>query len=209
MTRTLIPVLALALLTASANAALITPTGATASSQLSSQYDAGNLIDDSGLSGTDPHVITDTHTGFTNVAWVSDGVALPHTVTFDLGASYDLTDLHIWQYSHGTANWSKDITVQFSTTGTGGTFGSDLAIQLADGSVSEIAQNFALGSPITANAVKFTITSRTGAGTTHAALSEVKFSKVVPTPESAIENRPGQVKQNTGATLTDTSGAQG
>jgi hypothetical protein len=164
---------------------LITPTGAIASSQYSGSYDAGNLIDDSALSGTAPHTIGDTHTAaLVDTAWLSSGATLPQTVTFDLGSSYLLTDMHIWQYANGTANYSKDIKVQFSTTGTGGAFGSDVDITLANGANTVSAQTFAIPS-ITANAVKFTITSRAGGPGQYVGLSEVKFS-AIPEPGSAL-----------------------
>jgi hypothetical protein len=174
----------LSLATSAANAALvITPTGAIASSEYSAGYDAGNLIDDSALSGTAPHTILDTHTGNApNTGWLSSGAALPQTVTFDLGSSYLLTAMHIWQYGHPSANYSKNITVQFSTTGTGGVFGGDVDIILAIGAATVSAQTFAIPS-ITANAVKFTITSGTSGN--YVGLSEVKFS-AIPEPGSAL-----------------------
>ena len=161
---------------------VITPTGAIASSQLDEDYDAGNLIDDSALSGTAPHTIGDTHTGNApNTGWLSSGATLPQTVTFDLGSSYLLTAMHIWQYGHPSANYSKDIKVQFSTTGTGGVFGGDVDITLANGASVVSAQTFAFPS-ITANAVKFTITSGTSGN--YVGLSEVKFS-AIPEPVSS------------------------
>lgn len=174
----------LSLATSAANAALvITPTGASASSQYNAGYDAGNLIDDSALSGTAPHTIGDTHTGNApDTGWLSSGATLPQTVTFDLGSSYLLTDMHIWQYGHPTSNYSKDIKVQFSTTGTGGVFGGDVDIILAIGAATVSAQTFAIPS-ITANAVKFTITSGTSGN--YVGLSEVKFS-AIPEPGSAL-----------------------
>jgi hypothetical protein len=176
----------LSLATSAANAALvITPTGAIASSQYDPGYDAGNLIDDSALSGTAPHTIGDTHTGHAvDTAWLSSGATLPQTVTFDLGSSYLLTAMHIWQYAHLDANFSKAIKVQFSTTGTGGAFGGDVDITLANGANTVSAQTFAIPS-ITANAVKFTITSRAGGPGNYVGLSEVKFS-AIPEPGSAL-----------------------
>jgi hypothetical protein len=176
----------LSLATSAANAALvITPTGAIASSQLNGSYDAGNLIDDSALSGTAPHTIGDTHIGNApDTGWLSSGAALPQTVTFDLGSSYLLTDMHIWQYGHPFVNYSKDIKVQFSTTGTGGVFGGDVDITLAIGAATVSAQTFAIPS-ITANAVKFTITSSSGGNGNYVGLSEVKFS-AIPEPGSAL-----------------------
>ena len=176
----------LSLATSAANAALvITPTGAIASSQIDAGYDAGNLIDDSALSGTAPHTIGDTHTGNApNTGWLSSGATLPQTVTFDLGSSYLLTNMHIWQYGHPSVNYSKDIKVQFSTTGTGGVFGGDVDITLAIGAATVSAQTFAIPS-ITANAVKFTITSSSGGNGNYVGLSEVKFS-AIPEPGSAL-----------------------
>jgi hypothetical protein len=101
-----------------------------------------------------------------------------------LGSSYLLTDMHIWQYGHPFVNYSKDIKVQFSTTGTGGVFGGDVDITLAIGAATVSAQTFAIPS-ITANAVKFTITSSSGGNGNYVGLSEVKFS-AIPEPGSAL-----------------------
>lgn len=165
-------------------AVLITPVGVTASTEFTG-YEAINLINDSGLSGTSPHQITDTHGG-TNLGetWYTDSAA-PETVTFDLGGLYTLSDLHIWQYTHPSTNWAKDITAEFSTTGTVGTFGNAVAIQMPNQTGEDMpAQNFALTSPVNANAVKFTVTS------THSdfvALAEVKFTgTVIPEPSAAL-----------------------
>ncbi len=160
---------------AMAPAALITPISATASTELSGAYDAGNLIDDSGLSGTARHAITDTHAAGIDVSWLSSGTPLPQTVTFDLGKSYLLSDVTIWQYAHPNANWAKDITIDFSMTGTGGTFGNSVSIAMDPGELDLPAQNFNLGGSVEANAVRFTITSREGGGAAHVGLSEVKF----------------------------------
>jgi hypothetical protein len=171
---------------------LITPTDVTASSVLSTSFLAGNLIDDSGLSGTDPHAITDTHAAVSSSAknsWASvvgtvESPTLPATLVFDLGGTFDVTDLHIWQYAFnpvsGNTNNSKDITVEFSTGGVAGTFGSGVNIQLTQWTAVEAAQNFAV-TPVSANAVRFTITTL-HAGVV-AGLGEVKFS-VVPEPHS-------------------------
>ncbi len=63
-----------------------TPSVAMASSEFSASYGPGNLIDNSGLSGSAPHTIYETHSELSATrSWLSDGSELPQTVTFDLG----------------------------------------------------------------------------------------------------------------------------
>jgi MYXO-CTERM domain-containing protein len=167
-------------------AVLITPVGVTASSEYDPDYVALNLINNSGLSGTAPYEITDIHGEHVGTTWYTEG-ALPQTLTFDLGGLYTLSNLHIWQYTHSTHNWAKDITVAFSTTGTSGTFGNAVNIQMLNQSgLNQPAENFALITPVNADAVKFTVTS-TWEENHYVALAEVKFTgTAIPEPSAAL-----------------------
>ncbi len=160
---------------------LITPTGVIASSENEpAKFPDDKLIDNSGLTEAN---LLGTHaansSGSPN-AWISKvGVALPQTVTFDLGRKYVLSDAHIWQYRvrgvYGNIiNQSDAIAISFSTSGTGGPFSATTNINLAAVASAPISQQtFPLGG-VTANAVRFEITSIHGGSV--AGLSEVKFS---------------------------------
>jgi len=92
----------------SARAATITPTGASDSSFLNPAYDAGNIIDNSGLSGL-PYNESSTHSSAAqaDIYWSSDNVAPPHSVYLDLGANYDLSDAFIWNWNYtGLETWA-------------------------------------------------------------------------------------------------------
>ena len=168
---------------------LITPTGVTATSELNSIFGVAKLIDNSGLDGgpdtivgnlDDGHALSSTPNAN---SWASANGTLPQTVTFDLGGLYTLTHAHIWNYANNAGdNQSKNITISFSTSGTGGTFSSPVDIVLAAETPTPThAQTFTLPS-VDANAVRFAITSRHRGTLT--GLSEVKFSAV---PEDSFD----------------------
>jgi hypothetical protein len=76
-------------------AQVVTPVSVTASSTFFT-YDDVDLINDSGLVGG-------LHDEDFNNMWLSDADDVTPTVTFDLGAAYDITAGQIWQYN-STAN---------------------------------------------------------------------------------------------------------
>lgn len=179
----------LALIASQAHAALviITPVDAEADTEFNANFEAVNVINNSGLTGTG---ITATHaTAAGGTVWAgapgSAATVLPNSIRFDLGDTYTVSDLHIWQYAN-SGFWAKDITVQFSTDGMAGTYSGSQTILLLEGSTGPVSsQNFSI-TPVIANAVQFTITSTyDDPEFTLAGLSEVKFSGVaVPEPSS-------------------------
>lgn len=198
--RSFLIALTLAFITTQARAVLITPTGVTedAGGHFSS-FVATHLIDDSGLSGAANMVnyttITHAPSGGA-VSWVTPaffpdyfaGGGTTPVHTFDLGGTFDLTDVVAWNYGCGggcPGNAAETITATFSTTGTGGAFGSPTTFILpfAEGP----AHTVSLGGTIQANAVRFTYdTNRVvGAGGDRIGLSELKFIGSAPVPEAS------------------------
>ena len=102
-----------------ASAATITPVGVTASNTfpLWGEYNAGNLIDGSGLVG-------DLHdTAYGNM-WMTDLDVDAATLTFDLGGRYKLEGFDVWNYNFGVEEFAttldraaKAFTVSLSTDG--------------------------------------------------------------------------------------------
>lgn len=90
----------------SAQAAIVSPTGATASSQFSADYDIGNTIDQSGLSVGYTSGVTNfdtylalnpTHTPVaTGFEWFTPQGVREATVTYDLGGANTIDRLALW-----------------------------------------------------------------------------------------------------------------
>lgn len=162
-------------LAGSAFAGEVAVSGVTASSTFVT-YNVDNLVNGNGLSGN-------LHGGDFTTKWMSAGG--PATLTFDLGAIYQLGSTSIWNYGPGCCGLErsvKDITISYSTTGAGyDTFGS---ITLAEPSPSVDpfpGESFSLGG-ISARYVMFSLESNYGDN--YFGLSEVKFYSAVPEPES-------------------------
>lgn len=95
MKKTILPIVFAATCTAG-HTAVITGVTATADSSFASAP-VSTLVDNSGLSVADS--FTATHSSDQNGVgqWITDiGVTGNTNVTFDLGGSYDLTDVYIW-----------------------------------------------------------------------------------------------------------------
>ena len=125
--RTVMVLAAVALVAAAgpASAALITPTAATSSTAGTDLYTVAHLIDNSGLTGPPYDQTTHAGSGSGN-SWVTKnynpdyyGAGPAPVLTLDLGGTYDLTRAVLWNYSV-LGNAAKNVTVEFSTTGTGG-----------------------------------------------------------------------------------------
>ncbi len=186
--RTVVVLAAVVLVAAAvpARAELITPTSATSSTSGTDFYTVAHLIDNSGLTGPPYGQTTHAGSGGGN-SWVTDDhvpdyyPTLPAPVlTFDLGGMYNLTDTVLWNYSI-TGNAAKDITVEFSTTGTGGSFGSP--VQIVAPQAAGPAHMVSLGGTYQANAVQMTVTDNyygSGQGGDRVGLNEVKFVQAPP-----------------------------
>lgn len=168
---------------------------------------AYRLIDGSGLDGAGP-LLSQVHSGSfydadngrsgadeANFKTTRDAVSpssfnLP--IDLDLGGLYDLTDVHIWNFTHGVhlfmANGrdSKDVEIFLSTDGAAFTSAATVTLT-SSGIHTETAQTFALTGQ--ASHVRFHIRSWYGPADQHeVGLSEVRFTG---TPVSADDDGDG------------------
>ncbi|NWK54515.1 discoidin domain-containing protein [Verrucomicrobiaceae bacterium N1E253] len=203
MKNTSILALSLSLVSPGFAAVLITPTGVTSITDSSDLFKVGDggLINNSliGTPATLANYTTTTHVNVTSgsVGWVTadpapaggdyfgPGENNPNPVlTFALDQTYTLTDFVFWGYFNGgTGNEAKAFTLEFSTTGTSGTFSgtTPLTQPTAVGTGNPATLNFAA---VNANAVRITITDNQG-GIDRVGLGEVKFiGSAVPEPSS-------------------------
>ena len=196
--KTTLPLAALAglALTASATAAvIITPTSATSTTTIGGSRTIDYTIDGSDLTaagdpGTivdDTHAVNDDSAGY----WLSgaDAVSGSEVLTFDLGGTFDVTDIHHWRYTRagGAPTRSlKTFDIYVSTNG-----GSSYSLGVAAATLGD----FALPPYTALPAV--TKTFATQSGVTHIelrnlvnhgdasfyGLSEIRFGgEVVPEP---------------------------
>jgi hypothetical protein len=187
-----------------AQAILITPTGATSSTAGTDLFSVSHLIDDSGLVPT-PGTETSVHSASNSSnSWVTQQVPFPGdyfdatygmpvpVLTFDLGGTFNLSSVLIWNYALGNTpqgyngNQASSINVSFSTTGTGGAFSGAQTLSLLIDTTPFESQSFSIGN-VAANAVRFEITDNhwfAGGGGDRVGLSEVKFA--VPEPASLV-----------------------
>jgi len=182
------------LLAAQAQAAIITPTSVTPSSEFAA---AVNMINGSGLSGVGP-VETQLHDNNENSMWQTfAGTSVGETATFVLDQNYDLSNSYIWQYNglngFGLVEPDREIDafkLEVSSSLAGaftslGTFNLSPALDQTAVGFNEPAQVFAT---VAANVrrVRLTINSVQGGisdGT--AGLSEVRFAGTATVPEPA------------------------
>ncbi|WP_373478467.1 PEP-CTERM sorting domain-containing protein [Geminocystis sp.] len=151
----------------SANAIQITPTSVTASSQFSNLAKVNNLINNSGLSGGNHNIVP------LNNMWVSINNDINPTVTFNLGAVYNLTGSDIWNFNaSGSLNRGvKDFNILTSLDGN--TFSSAGSGTLSIGTGNPLPSQL-VAFTATAQYVRFNVISNYG-NTTNTGLSEVKF----------------------------------
>lgn len=171
---------------------LVTPTAVSSNTAASDFFPVGQLIDNSGLSGTATVANLDTisHADASqgDVSWVTAdpgddyfaaGGPTP-VLTFDLGGTFVLTDLVLWGYTFFTANnnEAKSFTVEFSTDG-GVTFTDSVDVTKTARS-DNAAATLSFGGPFIANVVRVSITDNFFAaegalGGDRVGLGEVKF----------------------------------
>lgn len=171
-----------ALAATSASAQVVTPVSVTVSSTFST-YDEANLIDDSGLAAG----LHDED--FSNM-WMSNTNDVTPTLTFDLGAVYDLTGAQIWQYNATSIDLSRGVngfnilSSQDDVTYTPVTSAS-LTIS-PGGPIPAQIVSFAA----TARYVRFVVTSNHGSPN-YTGLSEVKFETAAAPAADAIPTLSG------------------
>lgn len=202
-TKTLLACTAVAAFVGSAQAALITPIDATAPNRLTANRDADLMIDGSDFD----EVALTVGTGTDNALWTSNFLntssndattgndigesvlSNPYTLSFDLGANYNLTNTRAWNWNN-TGNLSagvKTMSIEVAST-LGGTTTSlgEFTLTPGIGAAGFTGDNFAT---VASNVreVKFVITEGYGWGTTTTliAINEVRFEgSAVPEPGS-------------------------
>lgn len=159
--------------------------------QSSTTQAISKAVNNSGLSSTTS--LSATHNRTTSNMWRSltkPSDAAPGTVTFDLGSSYEIDRIAVWNYngSSSTTVGVKDLTVSTSTDGVNYTAlaGGPTQFARASGSTALAPQTFTFNATA-ARYVKFTITSNHGS--TRVGLSEVAFgySQQIPVASSSPE----------------------
>lgn len=169
---------------APAQAALITPTGVTASSTFNGSTAATKMIDGSGLTGTDETATHDNNGGGGGFTMYHSAVGTTSNVTldFDLGGAFDLDGALIWQFNQ--ANLSDRGVQTFDL------FTSTDGVNYTDQGEFSLTQEAGTGS-ISAQTVAFNATGVTDVrfvlldnyGGVVIGLAEVRFSEV-PEPGS-------------------------
>ena len=169
-----VAIIGIAIMTSVANAAIITPVGATASSEFNDTLAAIHLIDGSGWDGT---LVDDVQTN----EWWSAG-AVGEWVQFDLGGATDVGTISVWNSQSFAGDYHVTNVNVMTSSDNGSTFGFAEALALGDPDVLGlgVGENFTVNySGITH--VRFDITA--GQQTSLLSLSEVRFD-TVPEPMS-------------------------
>ena len=188
ITKTLLPLAGIALAGSAHAAVIITPISGTVNVQLDGAYGIENTIDGSGLSGggTSGDILSETHsrdsTGSGN-AWLENS-ATPTVMTFDLGGTFTVESVHLWNYVHSNGSqWGvATVDISFSTDG-GSNYGN---------LIDDLGVFTQPGDPIAAQTIGFSAVS----GVTHIKLdgitghssltgiSEIRFGEAIPEPSS-------------------------
>lgn len=182
--------LGLALGPASADAALIAPISATATSQLDATYAPIRAINGSGLNAPDDQTATHNAGSGVNTMWLSSNVgvttAVGQSITFDLGSEMDLDGAFIWNYNQdnqsGRGFLNFDIFVGGAADPTATTF-----LEAASIVRYPVTSGVARGAEFeafSANDVRYLRFVSTSNGNNNViGLSEVRFSSVAAVPE--------------------------
>lgn len=211
-------------LAASAGTIVVQPVSVSSSTNSASApfgpdlYPAGNLINGSGLSavptGANYSSVTHANASSTN-AWVTvapgaDWYAVPGapnpTFVFNLPSTTQLKGVASWGYHFGSGNGNEAriFTLEFSTDG--GTSWSAPTAPITRG-MSSAAAAISAFAPVTANAVRMTITDNNAgfaAGGDRVGLGEVRFLSQLVNPAAA---RSSNLVQNASFEVVTTAGS--
>ncbi len=150
-----------AMTAATAQAGIITPTVASATSSINTTRDMDGTIDGAGLSGggTSGDILSETHasTGGTGPTYWLGTTSVTQVLDFTLAAATDVEAVHIWNYERGSEdNWDKRALASFDiafSTNNGATYSTPI-------SITGIQGNTALTAPIPVQT--FTFAKQTG-----------------------------------------------
>lgn len=136
-------------------------------SSTASAYDVNDLINGSGLFGS-------LHSGNFPDKWISAAGDVTPTLTFDLGAEYNITNALIWNYGGGCCGYERSVQgfdYFHSLDGIAYNFGGSFSL-LYSNSTPIHSQNVGLSG--TGRYLRFEVTSNYGSSIT-SGLSEVQF----------------------------------
>lgn len=182
---------------ASVQGAVITGVGATATTYYAAAQTPTNLVNDSGLVGTGFSALHDSD-GSANRQWHAGvgqgtGGAAPvvndQAITFNLGGTYNLTSIYIWQ-ANQTGLFGRGVNqfdLMYSIDGGGNwlTAASNLNLAISTGG-NIAAQQFSLAQSGVTH-VRIEIDSaHSGLTNDYVGLSEVKFDGVAAVPEPSV-----------------------
>ena len=149
------------------------------------------MIDGSGLTGTGA-LLTQTHTGGFGVI-PAEGANFKTTITeatanpidLDLGGTFDLTNVHIWNYTHADFDFyfvrdTQDIAISLSTDGISFTPAGSITLT-SSGAFNEVVQSF----PLTGIASHVRLQIQSNYGGAEVGLGEVRFETT--SAPSAVE----------------------
>ena len=177
---------------AAVTAGIITPTGVTGDSNLSTGFHVNFTIDGSGLSdsGNSGDILNETHingNSGSNLTWLSANGDRPTiTIDFDLGGTFDVDSVHLWNWTYTGATDTRGVTsmdISFSSNGTDfvNTL-QDVAFTpyaAASTSATSETQTFAAVNGVT----HIRLTDINNAGDTYIGFSEIRFgAAAVPEP---------------------------
>ena len=132
------------------------------------------------LARTKPSVVADgIQSTLTSDMWLTS-LSGSDYIVFDLGANYDVTNLHVWNYFETGAalRGINSVSISYDTTVAGNEFTSAGSYEFAseiDGSGSDIA----ISTMTNARLVRFDVNSTHGS-VYYVGLSEVQFTSAVP-----------------------------
>ena len=142
--------------------------------------DPAYLTDGSGLSSYDTGAIHDA-AGPTN-SWA--GTSLTGTITFNLGGTYDLDGMAVWNFNSVNTYGVQDVTVRTSLDGISysAIAGAPTSFAIGSSFMAEVAETFSFST--TASYIQFEVASSYGGSSS--SLSEVMFTgTAASTPEPA------------------------
>ena len=178
MQKTLATLLAVSLIPAVAQAAVITPNGVTATDELGN-YPAGETINGAGLNDSDPDVLNWTHdptpSNTNSKSWLG---AVGSELVYTLAGSTTIDTLYFWHYY--TNNSTRELSaldISFSSDGTN--YSATQTINL--GTPGPNAEAYSLGTQNNVTHVK--LSNLVNGGDNLAGIGEVRFG-VIPEPGS-------------------------
>ena len=180
------------LIASSADAALVQPVGATASSELAAGYEAVNVQNGNGLNAPFDETATHVAGSGSGTMWLSSNVGVSTSIgqfiTFDLGSEFDLSDAYIWNYNQDGQGARGFNTYDIFVADSGGVFGAALitgaTLNDAGGVAGELAQTQAM---VASNVQFVKFVNGSNSANNVVGLSEVRFNSVEAPPGTAPE----------------------